>query len=294
MQAPMLYFDLETAAPPGFDAKNPEQAVPVQIALGVYDPKTDGAEPLPGFPTLVNPGFEIDEQSTEIHGITPAMVAHAPRVREAVGEAAHALSAVVQKGMPVAGMNLTYDFTVLDRRLRHADLPTLGQRTGAGPGTLYDPRMMVLDACVLERGADKFRSGRRKLADLCARYGITLTDAHDGDADGAAAARLVATLGDVAEACAQQHPDAPPRFTAPTIHVPGHHTRPALELAITTPHRFAALADMMPEALQDVQAGWHDEFVTFVTSGNPAPGETAWPVRPYTPAPTEPAPTEPA
>lgn len=279
-----LYFDLETTAPPGGDARDAEQARPVQAALGYYDTATDRAEPLEGFPLLINPGCPVHPDSTKIHGLTDAHVEGATPLDVALNSIAGHITDAVNNGIPIVGMNLTYDFTVLDRGLRAAGLTTLAGRAqdrgipADNVNGTHSPLMVVLDASVIERWADRFRKGSRKLVDLCARYGIELVDAHDADADAAASARLLSALVDVAAACADQHPHRPARYAKPTIVVPAKPWRPELELEISTPHHFAQLHMMGVDDLQANQAAWHDAWVDFITSGQRADHDV-WPVR---------------
>ncbi len=69
----------------------------------------------------------------------------------------------------------------------------------------------VVDTLVLDKWADKWRRGSRKLVDVCAHYGIVLTEA---DAHGAAADALAA--GRLAWKIAQRWPGA--QGTASEVH----------------------------------------------------------------------------
>ncbi len=52
----------------------------------------------------------------------------------------------------------------------------------------------VIDPLVLDKALDRYRRGSRKLADVCAHYGITLDNAHDASADTLAAIALARAL----------------------------------------------------------------------------------------------------
>lgn len=82
--------------------------------------------------------------------------------------------------MPVVGFNVAFDLSLIDRELR---------RHGMGELEIRGP---VLDPYVIDKQASR-RRGSRKLADVCAHYGVTLAaeDAHGAEADARAACRLV-------------------------------------------------------------------------------------------------------
>ena len=58
------------------------------------------------------------------------------------------------RGVPVVGMKLDYDLTILDTQLRRFGGVGLMERGWSGP---------VLDAVVLDRHFDRFRKGSRTL-----------------------------------------------------------------------------------------------------------------------------------
>jgi len=289
----VMYFDLETTAPPGGDARDAEQAIPVQAALGYYNMDEDKGEPLTGFPLLINPGCPISEESTHIHGITDAMVTHATDADIAINAIAGHLTDAVNNGVPIVGMNLAYDFTVLDRRLRTHGLTTLGDRASdarigdPAPGRTHSPLMLVLDALVIDRGVDRYRKGPRKLTDLCQRYGIELTNAHDADADALASARVLGVLRDIARATQQMQNTMAAFDRKIFLRVPAHPAghRPELALTLTTPAEFANLATMSADDMQTAQARWYTDFADFITSGN-RPHTDVWPVRQLADAPS--------
>ena len=82
-------------------------------------------------------------------------------------------------------MNLSYDLTMVDAMLR--------ARTGAG---LADdvPLGPVVDCMVLDKQADRFRRGGRKLGDLCREYGVEHAGEHDAAADVEASVRVTLSL----------------------------------------------------------------------------------------------------
>jgi DNA polymerase III subunit epsilon len=137
---------------------------------------------------LVDPGRSIPIEATGVHGITTERArSEGMPLAEAIALVTDAVVGAGRRGVPVVGMKLDYDLTILDvlgSRLLGAGLVARGWR---GP---------VLDAGVLDRHFDGEREGRRTLGDLCAHYGVQLDDAHDAWSDAVASVRVVFALAD--------------------------------------------------------------------------------------------------
>jgi len=86
-------------------------------------------------------------------------------------------------------MNARYDVTVLDRELRRHGLATLEERLGREAGPVIDPY-------ILNKQADKYRKGSRKLEALAVHYGVTLSAAHTADADALAAVQVAVAIAE--------------------------------------------------------------------------------------------------
>lgn len=169
---PLAGFDVETTG------RDPEVARIVQWAVGVAD--EPGKWVLAA--DLANPGVPIPAAASEIHRITDDQVAGAAAEIDAAEEIRDRLAGVWAAGGVVAGANLCYDLTVLDRALRRGDRPPLS--VGA-----------CLDTYVLDKAVDRYRRGSRRLADTCAHYGIRTEGlTHDAAADCFAAVRLAYLL----------------------------------------------------------------------------------------------------
>ncbi|WP_405611216.1 3'-5' exonuclease [Streptomyces sp. NBC_01508] len=123
-------------------------------------------------------GQPIPDEAAAIHGITTerAQKEGAP-LREVVGELLAGLTQVIVSGVPVVAMNARYDLTLLDREAERYGLDPLP----AGP---------VIDPFVIDKHADKYRRGSRKLTALCEHYAVPIGDAHQADADAIAACRV--------------------------------------------------------------------------------------------------------
>jgi DNA polymerase III subunit epsilon len=133
---------------------------------------------------LVDPGIEIPESATNVHGITTEAAREKGQdPREAVELIRDALYLAWACGAPLIGFNIVFDLTILDRECR---------RNGLGEFKIEGP---VIDGLVLDKKVDPYRRGSRKLVDTCAHYGIQLDNAHSADADTLGAARLAWKIG---------------------------------------------------------------------------------------------------
>ena len=170
---PMAAFDVETT---GLDVEGDRI---VTAALWRIDP---GNRTKDVTTWLADPGIEIPQEATEIHGITTEQArAEGRPAAEVVTEIAAALEAVIAEGLPVVVYNAPYDFTLLDRELA---LHRPGRPLAAQP--------LVVDPLVLDKEVDTFRRGSRKLVDVCAHYEVPLAqeEAPGAAAEAMAAARL--------------------------------------------------------------------------------------------------------
>jgi DNA polymerase-3 subunit epsilon len=176
-------FDLETT---GIDV---ETARIVTAHVGLID--ATGASIAHG-EWLADPGVEIPEQATAVHGIsTERARAEGRPAAEVVAEIVAALRAVFARGVPLVIYNAPYDLTLLDREARRHGVEPLGEVGDIG---------CVVDPLVIDKAVDRFRKGKRTLEAAASVYGVVLDDAHDAGADAVAAGR-------VAQAMAVRYPD---------------------------------------------------------------------------------------
>ncbi|MFF9643653.1 exonuclease domain-containing protein [Kitasatospora aureofaciens] len=168
-------FDTETT---GVDVESDRIVTAAVLLVG-------GGQPTETHTWLADPGIDIPEAASAVHGVTSerarAEGRPAPMV---VSEVAALLADQIVTGVPVVAMNARFDVTILDRELARHGLPSLAEQAGAEP--------LVLDPLVMDKRAEKYRRGGRKLVDLARHYGVQLgDDAHDAGADALAAARIV-------------------------------------------------------------------------------------------------------
>lgn len=190
---------------------------------------------------LIDPGVPIPEAASAIHGIsTEHARAHGVPPAGALDEIAGLIADAMRDGVPVVAYNASYDLCLLEAELRRHGLATVEDRLGGAVRPVIDP-------LVLDRAEDRYRSGKRKLVDLCGVYRVVDTGSlHTADVD------VVATL------------DVLDRIVG----------------------RFPHLGDLDLVSLHDYQItahrAWAEAFNAWrAERGHTGPGaETTWPVRP--------------
>jgi DNA polymerase-3 subunit epsilon len=174
----LAVFDLETT---GIDVQTSRIVTANVSVIGV-----DG-HPVSRLDWLANPGIDIPEQATAVHGITTERaVADGRPAALVVYEIVDALRALLAEGVPLVIYNAPYDLTLL----HHEAI-----RYGIDPLELPGP---IIDPLVIDKAVDRYRKGKRTLEAAAVVYGVELLDAHDAGADAIAAGR-------VAQALAQKH-----------------------------------------------------------------------------------------
>jgi DNA polymerase III subunit epsilon len=169
----VLGFDFETT---GVDRFND---VPVSFALVTLV----AGELVATSSSLVNPGREIPAGAIAVHGITNERArAEGMPLSRAIELISDAVISASRRGVPLVGMKLDYDLTILDTQCRRFCGEGLLERGWCGP---------VLDAVVLDRHHDRYRKGSRTLGALCAHYGVLIENAHDAAADAVASAQVI-------------------------------------------------------------------------------------------------------
>ncbi|MGW6598469.1 exonuclease domain-containing protein [Streptomyces sp. NPDC055036] len=143
---------------------------------------------------LINPGVPIPPETTEVHGVDDARAqAEGQDPKAALEEIADTLARALSYGMPVVAFNQAFDWSILHYELLRHGLPTVHDRlNGSTPYTLVDP-------LVLDKQADTYRKGSRKLRAVAEVYGVELENWHTADADALAAL-------DIADALFERNP----------------------------------------------------------------------------------------
>ena len=176
----LAVFDLETT---GVDV---DTSRIVSACIAILEP--DGSLHAQ-FTWLADPGVEIPEGASAVHGITTERAREDGRTAETVvGEITATIRALMATGIPLVVYNAPYDLSLLDRECRRHRVEPLGS-----PHPVIDP-------LVIDKAVDRYRKGKRTLVVAAERYGVDLDDAHDAAADAIAAGR-------VAQAIARTFPD---------------------------------------------------------------------------------------
>ncbi len=132
---------------------------------------------------LIDPGCDIPGEATAVHGISTERAREGGMpLREGIELVSDAVVAAGRRGVPLAGMKLDYDLTILQTQASRLSGGGIIERGWCGP---------VLDAVVIDRHFDPDRHGRRTLVDLCDHYGIEITNAHDAWCDAVASIEVV-------------------------------------------------------------------------------------------------------
>ncbi|WP_448851106.1 exonuclease domain-containing protein [Corynebacterium sp. 335C] len=172
--AKMVAFDLETTG------KDP---LTCRIVTSSLVRLTSGQAPDKAA-MLADPGVEIPEEATRVHGITTERARaegrpHAEVLNRTIGM----LQSAWNDGYAVVAYNAAYDLTVL--RAQEPSFTVDG---------------LVVDPFVLDKHFDRYRKGKRTLEATCAHWNVRLDSAHDSTEDALAAARVAWML-------ARAHPE---------------------------------------------------------------------------------------
>jgi DNA polymerase-3 subunit epsilon len=168
-------FDIETT---GIDVESDRVVTAAVSVVG-------GGQPTASRAWLVDPGVEIPEGASAVHGITTEDARRSGRnPAEAVDEVTAALAEQQLAGVPIVAFNARFDLTILDREARRHGVVPLVDRIGGVD------RLCVVDPFVIDKQVDRYRRGRRTLTAVCEHHRVPLHAAHDANADALAAARV--------------------------------------------------------------------------------------------------------
>lgn len=175
-EGPLLSLDTETTGVSVFE----DRIVTCNIT---YD--SPGREPYIA-DWMINPGVEIAEGASAVHGITNEIAQAQGGVPfEVLTNIAHHLRNWEELGYPIVIYNASFDASLLVVEFdRHRiDQPTTFSR--------------VIDPLVLDKALDPYRKGSRKLIDTARHYGVTLNeeDAHSADFDSMASVQVARAIG---------------------------------------------------------------------------------------------------
>lgn len=170
----LAVFDTETT---GLDLR---EARIVTACIAVIDHNGDLVAPAKEW--LANPGIEIPEVASNVHGVTTEIAQRDGRdSREVVQEIVQELRDLFAQGIPVVAYNAPYDFTILYHEAIRNSVEPISQP------------MPVIDPLVIDKKVD-WRKGKRKLEMTADYYQVKLLDAHNATADAIAAGRVAQAI----------------------------------------------------------------------------------------------------
>lgn len=123
---PLLGFDTETTG------VNPSQDRLVTAALIRRTERPIGGDRQQSVTTwLADPGVEIPEAASAVHGVTTERArAEGRPVAEVLAEVSDQLVTAMAAGTPVVAFNASYDLTLMEAELARHGLPTMRSRLG--------------------------------------------------------------------------------------------------------------------------------------------------------------------
>ena len=167
----IVVIDTETTSP------EPKEARVVTAFVGIWDSEEDRFVQYLDF--LVNPGVDIPEEASAIHGISNEQASRGMDPVEFL-ELFHYVAHDWAE-YPHVLYNAPYDLSVLN-----AELERYGYTT-------FDwTKRQIIDPLVLERHFNKYKKGKKRLMDVAEQRGITLDESrlHSADYDAEVTARI--------------------------------------------------------------------------------------------------------
>lgn len=140
-----------------------------------------GGQQPSGFEELLNPGVEIAEEATKVHGITTEHAReHGANPAEVLPAVGNLFADAIKQGYASVIFNARFDLTLIHREMIRHNVAVPDRYPG-----------YVVDPLVLDKHTDPFRRGSRKLEAQVKHHVVKLEGAaHGATADAQAAARL--------------------------------------------------------------------------------------------------------
>jgi len=174
----LVGFDLETT---GLDIKS---AIPVSYAFCTFKGRSLEQEE----EHIIDPGIEIPKEASKIHGITTEVASQSDlKLKVAIGHIYHTIIRLAEDQVPLVGMNLTYDLTIVELLSRKLLGKSLSEAKWNGP---------AIDVLVIDRFKDKNRAGSRNLVALCHHYSVLNRRPHQASSDAVSACEILFQMAD--------------------------------------------------------------------------------------------------
>ena len=183
----LVGFDTETTGVSVFDDRI------VTASIVYVDPV---GEIIQNYEWLINPGIEIAEGASDVHGITTD---HAKEFGsdpvQSIYDIASTLAYFMSNSVPVVAYNGAFDFSLLEYEIKRH----LGGHGYTGFSSFFETReipKMLIDPYVIDKHVDRYRPGKRTLSVSSEFYGISLENAHASYDDCLAAVGVARALWD--------------------------------------------------------------------------------------------------
>lgn len=164
---PLLGFDIESTGIDVFEDRI--------VTFSIVYSESAQTEPII-LEWLINPGVEIPEGASEVHGISTEYAReNGMEPSTALQEIADRLAVIINREVPLVAFNCTFDITMLLAEFERYSINF--------PFTPEKAFSRVIDPLVLDKSIDKWRKGSRKLVDMAEHYGYTKFNAHESTAD---------------------------------------------------------------------------------------------------------------
>mgnify|MGYP006373625871 FL=1 len=158
-----LVFDTETT---GIDVFNDRI---VQLFIGIAD---ENGELIERHEWLIDPGIEVPEGASDVHGFTTEFLqVNGGDPEEVLQEAAGVFAQYAD--IPWVAFNANFDLSIL-----YAEFTRHGVVSGWAETVLGTWNVQLIDGLVIDRAKDRYRKGKRKLWNMADTYG----NAYDPDA----------------------------------------------------------------------------------------------------------------
>ena len=189
IEDPWMGFDTETTGVRALKDRLVTAALVLRIDGASYRSGVSAPDQVATW--LTDPGVEIPEQATAVHGITTEQARRDGRpIEDVLHELAGSIVEHWLRGYPVVAFNATYDITLVNQELRRHRLGSFEERLEGAP-------MLVVDPLVLDRKLDRFRKGKKTLTDMAPVYGaVASPDAHTAEVDVAMTLDVLAGMVD--------------------------------------------------------------------------------------------------
>lgn len=176
---PLLGFDIESTGVDQFEDR--------VVTFSMVFSASREAEPLV-LEWLIDPGVEIAEGASAVHGITTAHAQEFGKpAKDALPYIAWRMEKIVEQEIPFVIYNAPFDTTMIYNEFERYNIPVKFARE--------EMFARVIDPLVIDKACDKYRKGSRKLTDTAKLYGYDLTNAHNSTADVEATLHITRQLG---------------------------------------------------------------------------------------------------